>query len=162
MPHCPDPKRGHLLHPTFGGLLPPGPHVVVGTTHSRRVQYVAGNDDGLPRGGARPSSAIGPNHLSQPATKPLAPPRLLGFRPRRGLGPIRRETHGRARLSRGPGRSHGDARRAALPRRPGCARYWRAPATALPRRVGRRNVGRREGVAVLAGERQYARGFPAL
>src|SRR5690625_7641728 len=106
MPHCPDPKRGHLLHPTFGGLLPPGPHVVVGTTHIRRVQYVAGNDDSLPRGGARPSYAIGPIHLSQPATKPLAPPRLLCFMPRRELGPIRLETHGSTRLTRCPAHTY--------------------------------------------------------
>ncbi len=81
-------------------LTRPGPDVVVGAAGRRHVSHLAGDDDGLPRGRAGPSSADRPRRGACRPAQPVAQARLLGVGPRRGLGAVRRTTDGRARLAR--------------------------------------------------------------
>ena len=68
----------------------------------------------LPRGRSRPPPADRADRLPPPSCSTAGAAAVLGLRPRRGLGAVRRAAHGRARLPRRPGRPAGHARRPAM------------------------------------------------
>ncbi len=113
-----DQRRRHLLHRPERGLHPPGPDVVGGAAGHHRVLHLARGDHRLPRGRARPSPAGRADGGPRRAAQPLAAAAVLGLRPRRGLGALRRAADGRPRL---PGRTRATswacstARRSARP-----------------------------------------------
>ena len=119
VPAGPHERRRDLLHGPVGGLQPSRADVVVRAGRDRRLLAVARDHDGLPRGRAGPSPPGRPDRLPPRGAQPLAAADVLGQRPRRGLGALRRAADGRARLPRRPGRPARDARRAGASGRPG-------------------------------------------
>ena len=124
---------------------PAGPDVVVGARRHRRVPPVARGHDRLPRGRARPSPPGRADRAAQRRPQPLAATDVLGQRPRRGLGAVRRAADGRARVPRRPGRPARDARRAGVPGGPGDRRHRDAPRAGDPARQPVRLPPRRDG-----------------
>ena len=116
--------------------------------------------DRLPRGGARPSPPDRPDGVPLRPAQPVAAAAVLGVRPRRGLGAVRRAADGRARLPRRPGRPARHARQPGVPRGAGGRRHRHAPAAADP---GGQPVRLPPGRAVDAGAdaRADARALPA-
>ena len=116
----PDQRRRHLLHRPERGLHPPRPDVVVGARRHRRAS---------PPGARSPPSSTRAcpattcrsrqTAYRSDAAQPLAAADVLGLRPRRGLGAVRRAADGRARLPRRPGRQARHARRPGASGRPG-------------------------------------------
>ena len=96
----PHPGRRHLLHRPVRGLLAPRTHVVVGPRGRGQVHHVGRADHRLPRGRAGPPPADRHRGAGPRDAQRLAPPRLLGLRTRRRLGPVRRTPHVRSRLPR--------------------------------------------------------------
>ncbi len=143
------PRRRHLLHRPERGLHPSRPHVVVGARGHRHLRDLARGHHGLPRGRARPPPAGRPDGVPGRPAQPLAADGVLGLRPRRGLGAVRRAADGRARPPRGPRRP---ARACSTARASGprgwsstsaCTCSWRSRATtrsaSTPARRGRRS-----------------------
>ena len=125
----------HLLHRAQRGLQPSRPDVVGGAQGRHRVRHLAGADHRLPRGRPGTPPPGRPDGLPLRAAQPLAPPRVLGLRPRRGLGALRRAADGRPGLHGRPGQPDGPARRAVAAGRPRRARHRRS--TAASRRPPR-------------------------
>ena len=129
----PDQRRRHLLHRPQRGLQPARPDVVVGARrHRRRSPPGARSPPSSTRACPATTSRCAQTAYRADAAQPLAAADVLGQRPRRGLGAVRRAADGRPRLPRRPGRQARHARRPGVPGGPGDHRHRHAPGAGDP------------------------------
>ena len=99
VPHRPDEHRRHLLHRPERRLQPARPDVVVGPEGGHPVRHLARADHRLPRGRPRASPPGRPDDLPPRDPQQVPPDDVVDLRLRRGVGPVRRAAHGRARAT---------------------------------------------------------------